>query len=60
MLMEDLNTKNRFQKGSAEAKEFMSTLRSKRGGKITPIPIAPAEPKTPKLKTKKDIIVDFS
>ena len=50
MLMEDLKTqrKTRFQKGSDEAKEFMSTLRSKRGGKI--IPIAPAEPKaeTPK------------
>ena len=40
----------------------MSTLRSKRGGKITLIPIAPTEPKaeTPKRKTKKDIIVDFS
>ena len=40
----------------------MKNLRSKKGGKITPKPIAPAEPKTEtsKRKTKKDIIVDFS
>ena len=40
----------------------MSTLQSKSGGKITPIPIEPVEPKaeTPKQTTKKLLIVVFS
>ena len=60
--MEDLKTQriSRFQNGSEEAKEFMSTLRSRRGGNI-PMPTTAelkAEPR--KLKPKKDIIVAFS
>ena len=70
--MEDIKTqkKSRFQKGSEEAKEFMATLRAKRGGKTPaptpapspePIPIPEPPPVAePKKRSKKNIIVDFS
>ena len=71
--MEDIKTqkKSRFEKGSVQAKEFMATLRAKRGGVKTPAPTpAPSpEPITepppppvtePKKRSKKNIIVDFS
>ena len=70
--MEDIKTqkKSRFQKGSEEAKEFMATLRAKRGGKAptpapspapTPAPSPEPLPITePKKRSKKNIIVDFS
>ena len=71
--MEDIKTKkkSRFQKGSEEAKEFMTTLRAKRGGKTPaptpapspePLPITepPPPPAEPKKRSKKNIIVDFS
>ena len=71
--MEDIKTqkKSRFEKGSVQAKEFMATLRAKRGGKTPaptpapspeplPIPQPPPAPAEPKKRTKKNIIVDFS
>ena len=72
--MEDIKTqkKSRFQKGSEEAKEFMATLRAKRGGKTPaptpapspePLPITEPPPPPvvePKKRSKKNIIVDFS
>ena len=68
--MEDLKPKrkSRFEKGSDEARNFMATLRSKRGGtekQITPIQEAPhpetPPPETPttKRKPKNKITVDF-
>ena len=62
--------KNRFEKGSEEAKTFMAELRAKRGkkgGGSTPPPSSPANcecpPSTDKPKTKrsnkKNIVVDF-
>ena len=62
--------KNRFEKGSEEAKQFMAELRSKRGkkgGGSTPPPSSPANcecPPTDKpIKTtrsnNKNIVVDF-
>jgi len=61
--------KNRFEKGSEEAKKFMVELRAKRGkkgGGSTPPPSSPAncecppidKPKTKRLN-KKNIVVDF-
>ena len=67
--------KNRFEKGSDEAKAFMATLRSKKGNKppAPPAPPAPASPPSPpacagsipsslepKRRNKKNITVDFS
>ena len=69
--MEDIKTskKNRFEKGSEEAKAYMAGLRSKRGNKgggSNPPPPPPANcdcvPTTEKPKTKrnnKNIVVDF-
>ena len=62
--------KNRFQKGSEEAKKFMAELRSKRGkkgGGSTPTPPSPAncgcpptdKPIKSKRSNKKNIVVDF-
>ena len=62
--------KNRFEKGSLEAKEFMATLRAKKGNKKPPqTPPAPPSPPTsagsipsslqPKRRNKKNITVDF-
>jgi hypothetical protein len=61
--------KQRFTKGSEEAKEYMAGLRAKRGNKgggSNPPPPPPANcdcvPTTEKLKTKrnnKNIVVDF-
>jgi hypothetical protein len=64
--------KNRFEKGSEEAKKFMAELRSKRGKKgggstPPPLPSSPVNcecpPPTEKPKTKrsnkKNIVVDF-
>ena len=63
--------KNRFEKGSEEAKKFMAELRSKRGKKgggstPPPPPSSPVNcecPPTEKPKTKrsnkKNIVVDF-
>ena len=64
--------KNRFEKGSQEAKDFMATLRAKKGNK-TPTPPAPPSPPSPpaaagsipsslepKRRNKKNITVDFS
>jgi hypothetical protein len=67
--------KNRFQKGSDEAKAFMATLRAKKGNK-PPAPQAPPAPSSPpsppasagsipsslepKRRNKKNITVDFS
>jgi hypothetical protein len=63
--------KNRFQKGSEEAKQFMAELRAKRGKKgggstPPPPPSSPVNcecPPTEKPKTKrsnkKHIVVDF-
>jgi hypothetical protein len=64
--MEDIKPtrKSRFEKGSDQAKEFMATLRSKRGGKppATP-PAAPAATipptPTPKRKVNNKLSVDF-
>ena len=64
--------KNRFQKGSEEAKQFMAELRAKRGkkgGGSTPPPPPPSpvncecppsieKPKS-KRSNKKNIVVDF-
>ena len=63
--------KNRFEKGSDEAKAFMATLRAKKGNK-TPTPPAPPSPPSPpaaagsipsslepKRRNKKNITVDF-
>ena len=46
--MDDLKPqkKNRFEKGSEAAKEFMATLRAKKGKK-TPAPPAPPAPSSP-------------
>ena len=67
--------KNRFQKGSQEAKDFMATLRAKKGNKppAPPAPPAPSSPPSPpasagcipsslepKRRNKKNITVDFS
>ena len=66
--------KNRFEKGSLEAKEFMATLRAKKGNKKPPqTPPAPPSPPSPppssgsipsslqpKRRNKKNITVDFS
>ena len=66
--MEDLEPKrkSRFEKGSDTAKEFMATLRSKRGGGKAPAPTPasvppppPTPPQTPKRKSKNNITVDF-
>lgn len=64
--------KNRFEKGSDEAKAFMATLRAKKGNK-PPAPPAPPSPPSPpasagsipsslepKRRNKKNITVDFS
>ena len=62
--------KNRFEKGSLEAKEFMATLRAKKGNKKPPqTPPAPPSPPPssgsipsslePKRRNKKNITVDF-
>ena len=74
--MDDLKPqkKNRFEKGSEAAKEFMATLRAKKGKKTPPAPPAPpASPPSPpasagsipsslepKRRNKKNITVDFS
>jgi hypothetical protein len=65
--------KNRFEKGSQEAKEFMAGLRAKKGNKKPP-QTPPAPPSTPsppssagsipsslqpKRRNKKNITVDF-
>ena len=64
--------KNRFEKGSDEAKAFMATLRAKKGNKppAPPAPPAPSSPPAsagsipsslePKRRNKKNITVDFS
>ena len=67
--------KNRFEKGSDEAKAFMATLRAKKGNKppAPPAPPAPSSPPSPpasagsipsslepKRRNKKNITVDFS
>ena len=68
--------KNRFEKGSEAAKEFMATLRAKKGKKSPtppPAPPAPSSPPSPpasagsipsslepKRRNKKNITVDFS
>ena len=69
--MEDIKTskKNRFEKGSEEARMYMAELRAKRGNKgggSNPPPPPPANcdcvPTTEKPKTKrnnKNIVVDF-
>ena len=67
--MEDIKPKrkSRFEKGSDTAKEFMATLRSKRGGGKAPAPTPapvpppppPTPPQTPKRKSKNIITVDF-
>ena len=65
--MEDIKSKrkSRFEKGSTTAKEFMATLRSKRGGgkapapTPAPVPPPPTPPQTPKRKSKNNITVDF-
>ena len=71
--MEDIKKqkKSRFEKGSQEARNFMATLRAKRGGKTpaptpapSPVPETVPEPplpvSEPKKRSKKNIIVDFS
>ena len=47
MVMNDLKTLRQlnFKKVQKKQKTIWSILRSTRGGKITPIPIEPAEPK---------------
>ena len=66
--MEDIKPtrKSRFEKGSDQAKEFMATLRSKRGdGKPPATPPAPAATvpptptPTPKRKVNNKLSVDF-
>jgi hypothetical protein len=62
--MEDIKPKrkSRFEKGSDTAKEFMATLRSKRGGGKASAPVPPPPPtpaQTPKRKSKNNITVDF-
>ena len=65
--------KNRFEKGSQEAKDFMATLRAKKGNKPPAPPAPPASPPSPpacagsipsslepKKRNKKNITVDFS
>ena len=73
--MDDLKPqkKNRFEKGSQEAKDFMATLRAKKGNKPPAPPAPPASPPSPpasagsipsslepKRRNKKNITVDFS
>ena len=73
--MDDLKPqkKNRFEKGSEAAKEFMATLRAKKGKKTPAPPAPPASPPSPpacagsipsslepKRRNKKNITVDFS
>ena len=75
--MDDLKPqkKNRFEKGSQEAKDFMATLRAKKGNKppAPPAPPTPSSPPSPpasagsipsslepKRRNKKNITVDFS
>ena len=75
--MDDLKPqkKNRFEKGSQEAKDFMATLRAKKGNKppappALPAPSSPPSPPPsagsipcslePKKRNKKNISVDFS
>ena len=76
--MDDLKPqkKNRFEKGSEAAKEFMATLRAKKGKKTPAPPAPPAPPASPpsppasagsipsslepKRRNKKNITVDFS
>ena len=73
--MDDLKPqkKNRFEKGSQEAKDFMATLRAKKGNKPPAPPAPPASPPSPpacagsipsslepKKRNKKNITVDFS
>jgi hypothetical protein len=68
--MEDIKTskKNRFEKGSEEARKYMAGLRAKRGNKgggSNPPPPPPANcdcvPTTekPKRRNNKNIVVDF-
>jgi len=71
--MEDIKTskKNRFEKGSEEAKAYMAGLRSKRGNKngggSNPPPPPPPSPncdcvpttEKPKRRNNKNIVVDF-
>ena len=69
--MEDIKTskKNRFEKGSDAAKQYMAELRAKRGNKgggNTPPPPPPSPncdcvPTTekPKRRNNKNIVVDF-
>ena len=68
--MEDIKTskKNRFEKGSEQAKEYMAGLRAKRGNKgggSNPPPPPPGNcdcvPTTekPKRRNIKNIVVDF-
>ena len=66
--MEDIKPtrKSRFEKGSDQAKEFMATLRSKRGGKPPATPpaapaatIPPTPAPTPKRKVNNKLSVDF-
>ena len=70
--MDDLKPqkKNRFEKGSQEAKDFMATLRAKKGNKPPAPPASPPSPPAsagsipsslePKRRNKKNITVDFS
>ena len=66
--------KNRFEKGSQEARDFMATLRAKKGKKTSTPPTPPAPPSPPsppassgsipsslepKRRNKKQITVDF-
>ena len=64
--------KSRFEKGSQEARDFMATLRAKKGNK-NPTPPAPPSPPSPpaaagsipsslepKKRNKKNMTVDFS
>ena len=58
--MEDIKAqkKSRFEKGSVQAKEFMATLRAKRGGGKTPAPTPAPSPEPlpitePKKRSKK-------
>ena len=67
--MEDIKTpkKNRFLRGSPEAKAYMAELRAKRGNKgggSNPPPPAncncvPTTTEKPKRRNNKNIIVDF-
>ena len=67
--MEDIKTskKNRFEKGSEEARKYMAELRAKRGNKgggSNPPPPPPANcdcvpTEKPKRRNNKNIVVDF-